>query len=202
MECMPSRIEAMKHLLEAEKMNPGPWVQHSIHVAQSAELIAKRIGSINSEMAYTLGLLHDIGRREGVYKMRHSLDGYKYAMRMGYEGVAKICLSHACFKYRGEAVIVGQWDGSEEEKKFVIEYLNNAKESDYDRLIKLCDCVSLPSGFCLIEKRLIDTSIRGGINELTIPRWKSTFETKAYFEEKLGCSIYDILPNIHETTFG
>lgn len=74
-------------------------------------------------------------------------------------------------------------------------------DTDYDKLIKLCDYLSLPSGFCLIEKRLVDMALRGGINEYTIPRWKSTFEIKQYFEENIGKSIYSLLPNIRENTF-
>lgn len=38
-------------------------------------------------------------------------------------------------------------------------------------------------------------------NEYTIPRWKEIFEIKKYFEEKIGKSIYSLLPNIKENTF-
>jgi len=29
----------------------------------------------------------------------------------------------------------------------------------------------------------------------------ATFDIKEYFENKIGCSIYDILPKVKETTF-
>jgi hypothetical protein len=96
---------------------------------------------------------------------------------------------------------VGTWDGTEEEKGFVVNYLSETEESDYDKLIKLCDYISLPSGFCLIEKRIVDIAMRGGFNEYTLPRWKSTFEIKDYFEEKIGKSIYSLLPGVIENTF-
>lgn len=80
-------------------------------------------------------------------------------------------------------------------------YLSHTEENDYDKLIKLCDYLSLPNGFELIEKRIVEMALRGGINEYTIPRWKSTFEIKQYFENKMGKSIYDILPGIVENTF-
>jgi len=196
----PSRAKAIELLEEASMKNPGLWVQHSYRVAEGAELIAKNIDGLDSELAYVLGLLHDIGRREGVYGMRHSIDGFNFAMNKGYEHVAQICLTHVSFRHNDEPVIVGKWDGSTKEKEFVINYLSETAESDYDRLIKLCDCVSLPNGFCLIEKRLVDTATRGGVNNLTIPRWNSTFEIKKHFEDRLGKSIYDILPNVVETT--
>lgn len=74
-------------------------------------------------------------------------------------------------------------------------------DTEYYKLIKLCDYLSLASGFALIEKRLVAISLRGGINEYTLPTWKSTFENKQYFEEKIRKSIYSLLPNIRENTF-
>jgi hypothetical protein len=200
-EGLPSLEEAKLLLKEAEALNPGPWVMHSMYVAEGAKLIAEQTDNLNPEVAYILGMLHDIGRREGVYAMRHGIDGYKYAISMGYDLVARTCLSHTAFRYDNEVVIVGKWDGTLEEYNFVKDYLSNTEETDYDKLIKLCDYLSLPSGFVLIEKRIVDIALRGGINEYTIPRWKSTFEIKKYFEEKIGKSIYGLLPNVKENTF-
>ena len=198
---VPTLEEAMKMLKEAEDLNPGPWVKHSMNVAKGAELIAEQTDNLDPEVAYILGMLHDIGRREGVHAMRHGLDGYNYAIEKGYDLVARTCLSHTAFRYNNEVVIVGRWDGTKEEYNFVKEYLSKTEETDYDKLIKLCDYLSLAEGFCLIEKRLVDIALRGGINEYTIPRWKSTFENQRYFEDKIGKSIYSILPNVAENTF-
>jgi HD domain-containing protein len=198
---VPSLEEAKVTLKEAERLNPGGWVKHSMFVAEGAKLISEQTDNLDPEIAYILGLLHDIGRIEGVHGMRHGLDGYNYATRKGYDLVARTCLSHIGFKYNNEVVVVGKWDGTEKEYIFVKEYLSAIEDTDYDKLIKLCDYLSLPSGFCLIEKRLVDIALRGGINEYTIPRWKSTFENKHYFEEKIGKSIYSLLPNVRENTF-
>ena len=198
---VPTKEEAMRMLNEAKDLNPGPWFEHSINVAEAARLIAEEIEELDSELAYILGLLHDIGRREGIHGMRHGFDGFKYLKENGYEMAGKICLSHTSFELDNEVIIVGRWDGTEEEHKFVTEYLSREKESDYDKLIKLCDYISLPSGHCLIEKRLVDITLRGGFNEYTIPRWKSTFENKEYLENKMRKSIYDVLPNVKENTF-
>lgn len=200
-ENIPSLEEANILLKEAEELNSGPWVMHSMYVAEGAKLIAEKTDNLNPEVAYILGMLHDIGRREGVHAMRHGIDGYNYAMSKGYNLVARTCLSHTAFRHNNEVVIVGKWDGTNEEYNFVKDYLSNSVETDYDKLIKLCDYLSLPSGFVLIEKRIVDIALRGGINEHTIPRWKSTFEIKNYFEENIGKSIYDLLPNVKENTF-
>lgn len=198
---VPTREEAMIILKEAEKLNPGGWVKHSMFVAEGAKLIAEQTEDLDSEIAYILGILHDIGRRNGKYGMRHGIDGYNYSISKGYFLVARTCLSHIGFQYNNEIVIAGKWDGTVEELHFVKEYLSQEVETDYDKLIKLCDYLSTPSGFVLIEKRLVEMALRGGINEYTIPRWNSTFEIKEYFENKIGKSIYKILPGIIENTF-
>jgi len=197
---LPSVDDALMMLKEAEKFNPGAWVEHSMYVAKAAKLIAQNVERLDPEIAYILGLLHDIGRREGIHGMRHGIDGYNFAVQNGYDWVARICLTHIGFKHNNQPVVVGKWDGTQEEYNFVIDYLRSIEETDYDRLIKLCDYISLPSGFCLLEKRLVDMTMRGGINELTLPRWKSTFENKKYFEEKIGKST-KVLPNVMENTF-
>jgi len=198
---IPSREEASKILEEASNLNPGPWVEHSRRVGQAAEVLARHIDGLDPDMAYVFGLLHDIGRRNGIHKMRHGLDGYNYLMSLGYTSVARVCLTHTSFLHDNESVIVGTWDGSREEYVEAISVLITYEENDYDKLIKLCDYISLPSGFCLLEKRLVDMSRRGGINELTLPRWESTFRIKDYFECKLGFSIYELLPGVIDNTF-
>ncbi len=63
---IPTLTQAQTLLAEAETRNPGPWVAHSINVARAAQLIAERHPDLDPDRAYILGLLHDIGRREGV----------------------------------------------------------------------------------------------------------------------------------------
>lgn len=198
---VPNLEDAKLILIEAEKLNPTPWVKHSLYVAEAAKLIAEQTPNMDSGLAYVLGLLHDIGRRFGANGMRHNIDGYNYAVEKGYDLVGRICLSHTAFMNEGKVIIVGKWNGTEEEHDFIVDYLSKTEETDYDKLIKLCDYISLHSGFTLIEKRLVDIAIRGGINEYTIPRWKSTFAIKNYFEQKIGKSIYELLPGVIENTF-
>lgn len=194
---IPCRSEAISMLKEASKMNPGPWVKHAYYVGEAAHYLAEKLG-LDSEKAYVLGLLHDIGRRAGVYGMRHSYDGYKYLKSQGYEDAARICLTHVAFTYLNEIIIVGQWDGTKAMYDEVKTLLEGYVEDDYDRLIKLCDYISLPSGFTIIEKRLVDMTLRSGFNEYTLPRWQSTFEIKDDFEKRLGHNIYKLLPGIKE----
>jgi HD superfamily phosphodiesterase len=74
---IPSLIEAEQLLANAEKRNPGPWVAHSKNLALAAKCIAEP-SNLDADVAFVLGLLHDIGRQEGVTSMRHTLDGYRW----------------------------------------------------------------------------------------------------------------------------
>ena len=57
------------------------------------------------------------------------------------------------------------------------------------------------AGFCLLEKRFVDVTIRYGVHTATIDRWKKIFEIKEQFENQIGCSIYSLLPGIVENSF-
>ena len=70
----PDGKKALQLLKEAEKLNPGPWINHSRTVAHCAEKIASYSGT-DPEKAYVLGLLHDIGRRFGKRHLGHVSDG-------------------------------------------------------------------------------------------------------------------------------
>jgi len=198
---IPTRLVAERLLAEAEKMNPGAWVEHSRVVARAAEAIASRHPQLDQECAYALGLLHDIGRREGRSQGRHILDGYRYLLSMGYPEAARVCLTHS-FPLPTIHVAVGEMDCPPEDIQFLSDFLAQVEYDEYDRLIQLCDALALPSGFCLIEKRLVDVAMRYGLGLYTIPRWKRFLELQQQFERAIGGSIYALLPGVVENTFG
>lgn len=63
---LPTADEAIKELEIAGRLNPGPWVKHSINTGEAARYIAEKVPGLDSEKAYICGLMHDIGRRVGV----------------------------------------------------------------------------------------------------------------------------------------
>ncbi len=197
---VPNRRMAEEILDEASILNPGLWVEHSRYVAEAAALIAQYDKDLNEDIAYVLGLLHDIGRRNGRHYVRHAIDGYNYAMEKGYDFVARISITHS-FLCNNIDDICGEMDLTKSEYKFVKNYLSNIEYNSYDKLIQLCDVLALPSGFCLIEKRMVDVVMRYGFTDFTLEKWKKTFEIKEYFESKIGKSIYSIIPRIEKNTF-
>lgn len=199
---IPTRLQAEAYLVEAARLNPGPWEQHSRYVAIGAERIAEQYPGLDPERAFVLGLLHDIGRREGRYGMRHALDGYRYMLAEGYPGAARASMTHS-YPIQGKAVSAGGdcWDGEPGGYEFVCRYLKAIEYNEYDRLIQLCDSLTLPDGFCLMEKRLLDVATRYGVNEYTVPRWQACFSIKEHIETAIGGSIYRLLPGVVENTF-
>jgi hypothetical protein len=197
---IPTLEQAEKLLQEAEQRNPGPWVAHSRNVALAAKCIAKPSG-LDAETAYILGLLHDIGRQEGVTGLRHIVDGYTFLNNLGYDDAARIALTHS-FPYQDARVDVGESDCTPEEFVMVVQFIETTTYDDYDKLLQLCDCLSLPKGLCLLEQRMVDVALRYGANEHTLTRWKSFFGIQKHFEQKMGHSIYKVLPGVVETTFG
>ena len=80
-----TRTIAENALAEAERLNPGPWAEHSRYVAVVCRYIARRCLELDQDLAYIYDLLHDIGRYAGVTSERHLIDGYRYCMERDWE---------------------------------------------------------------------------------------------------------------------
>jgi hypothetical protein len=174
----------------AGKKNPGKWVEHSYNVARSAKAIAKEC-LLDSNFAYILGLLHDIGRYEGITNLRHVYAGYNLMNEKGYNDVAKICLTHS-FPYKNFGSFQGNIDCTLEEINYLKDELEKTEYNDYDKLIQLCDGISLAEGITFMEIRIVDVVKRYGFNEHTLNKWKSIFEIKKYFDVKYNKNIYEL----------
>jgi len=198
---IPTRQEAESFLTDAKRRNPGPWVQHSIHVAEAARIIASHHPRLDPEAAFLLGYLHDIGRREGVTAIRHLVDGYRFLHEKGFEDAARICITHT-FPIADIRPDAWYWDCSPEDGAFLIQYFTGIEFTEYDRLIQLCDSLALPSGFCVLEKRMVDVALRYGTDEASVPRWKALFSILDDFNTVIGQNIYKILPGVVKNTFG
>ncbi len=200
-------LERAEYELEkAYKSNPTPWAVHSKYVAKAARIISSEYNKkstnkkLDEDNSYIFGLLHDIGRYTGISVERHLIDGYKYCINYGWDKMAQICITHA-FMIQDVNTSIGAFDMSEDDYNFIKNFVANAVYDDYDLLIQLCDCLALPSGFCLLEKRFVDAALRYGTFPQSALRWKKVFEIKEYFEKTIGTSIYNLLPNIKDNIF-
>ena len=195
-----SREIAEQALEDAFKLNPGPWVNHSKYVAMACQNISSKCPHLDENMAYIYGILHDIGRYAGVSSERHLIDGYRYCMERGWEKAAQICISHA-FMVKDISTSIGVFDMPLEDKEFMAKFIEESTYDDYDYLVQLCDALALPTGFCLLEKRFVDVAVRYGTHPATVERWKAVLKIKTDFEDVIGCSIYELLPNVVENSF-
>lgn len=184
---LPTREQAELLLKEAEKCNPGPWGNHSRVVAHCAEKIAQACGELDPEKAYILGLLHDIGRKFGVRHLGHVSDGYSYMMSLGYDEVARICLTHS-FNNQTTDDYIGNFDTTDEELALIQNALKEISMDDYDRLIQLCDSLAGSEGVLDIEERMNDVKRRYGAYPQD--KWDCNLKLKELFELKTGENIY------------
>lgn len=196
----PTKEIAMQELEIAGHMNPGPWTKHSYHVAMAAKRIAEQCVSLDSKKAFVCGLLHDIGRRTGIAALRHNIDGYDYAMLQGWDEVARVCLTHS-FPIKDIEADIAKKDITKSQYDFIDGYLQRLEYDDYDKLIILCDSLADANGYCILEKRFIDTTRRYGIYPFSVERWNKTYEYKEYFEKMIGTSIYRLLPDIEKCIY-
>lgn len=187
---LPTRQEAIRLLLDAEECNPGQWKDHSEYVAACAERIAAVCDGLDAEKAYICGLLHDIGRKFGIQHMGHIYDGWKYMLELGYDEVARICLSHS-FSIQRTEDYVGNIDVTDEERAELKAALDEMTYDDYDLLIQLCDSMAGAEGIMKMEDRMNDVKRRYGAYPQD--KWDRNMELKRIFEERAGRDIYEVV---------
>ena len=187
---IPSREEAERLVREAEAINPGPWGDHCRVAAHCAECIAARCEGMDSDKAYVVGLLHDIGRRFGGRHLGHVADGFSYMMSLGYDEVARICLTHS-FNNQSMDGYIGKIDTTEEELKLIQTELAKITMDDYDRLIQLCDALAGAEGVLDMEERMGDVKRRYGY--YPEDKWNINLDLKRYFEDKMQADLYVVV---------
>ena len=120
-------------------------------------------------------------------------------MSLGYDEVAKICLTHP-FNNQTTKEYIGKFDVSDEELNLIKNTLAKVDMSDYDRLIQLCGSLAGSEGVLDIEERMGDVKQRYGYYPQE--KWDSNIRLKKYFEEKAGKDIYEIHPTTNSIITG
>lgn len=188
----PSPQQAEAYLREAEARNPGLWVAHSQTAGRAARAIAAACG-MDGDVAYSLGLLHDIGRREGVSSLRHVYDGWRFMQAEGWPLAARICLSHSFPTPRLDWYF-GKNDLSAAQQAELEVGLAGLVQDDWDALVQLCDGICLSEGVCVMEKRLMDVVLRHGMIDNAVEKWKAYLALRDRFSAKMGHNLYDLFP--------
>lgn len=183
--------EANEIFNERRSISNGKWCNHSLYTAKAAYAIAKKL-HLDCEKAYTMGLLHDIGRSLTDGQFRHITMGYQYMMELGYTDIARICLTHS-FPLQDIYTYVGKMDVSkEEQEKFQI-LLKQCQYDIYDRLIQLCDSISTDKGYVLPEQKFVANAFKYGMKNNTFEKWKMVLEIYELFGERIGMDVFQFL---------
>jgi hypothetical protein len=87
-------------------------------------------------VAYTLGLLYDIGRiiPNGKTTIGHIVEGYNLCIRNGYDFLAKICVTHSCPSKSILDIFEVKENNINEGHNFIKDFINKVEYDDYDRL--------------------------------------------------------------------
>ncbi|MGR5994310.1 HD domain-containing protein [Bacillus cereus] len=208
MKYILDRTYAKKLLEWAYEQNPGPWFEHSLHVAHATENIIieliKKGYKLDADIAYNSALLHDIGRYKGFTKsVIHSYDGYMYMNDLGYTGNAVICVTHS-FPCKNEHIdIATEWSlVPDHMRSRLVEILNEHCNYDlYNKVITLCDALADADGFTTLERRLISVGLRHGTTSHTSLHWKGFYAIKKELEALIGKSIYTVLPDVEKSIY-
>lgn len=102
----------------------------------------------------------------------------------------RICLTHS-FNEGTLENYIGNFDITKEETEEIQQALNKTEFDDYDKLIQLCDSMAAAEGVIKMEERMSDIKRRYGAYPQS--KWDKNMELKAYFEEKCGQDIYNVV---------
>lgn len=177
------------------------WKQHSYLVAEGAACIAERMADLDTEKAFALGLMHDIGKAFDWRGKKHALEGYNFLYSRGYIEAAYAALTHDFpvkeFELHRQETLLDAV-----ELEYVIAALESYDYTIYDRIVQVCDVVSMPHGYVLMEKRMLAAILRyGGMSASLQQIIEASYANMRYLEKQLGTSVYAALPDVAENTF-
>lgn len=199
-QSLPSRKVAVKmanaYLQERIYHGSHPQIifEHGTHVfnvAKIAEAIAKRTHKLNPEVAYILGLLHDIGRvkDETLTGVPHTLEGYQYLREKGYLRAAKICVTHSFINPNFKDSDFPAY--SKQALQAVRGLLKNIRYDDYDKLIQLSDLFSRGKEILSIRQRLDKNKRFYHIPNLSYEN--EAFALRDYFNRKYHLDVEQVV---------
>ena len=191
---IPTREEAENLLAWGYDLNPGVWTEHCRNTAKVASRIARECG-LDAEVAYVLGLMHDIGYydfRNGKGKTCHIFTGYELMMKKKHAFAARICLSHSFPIPDVRAYGGADFNCSDEQQQLLSRFLSETEYNEYDKLIQVSDTIGSASGMVIMEKRMLDVIIRSGFNEFSREKCSAYLALKDHFDAMCGMNIYNL----------
>lgn len=167
---------------------------HYLRVAEHARLIASKTNCLNPEKAYILGLLHDYGEylEQKDRRFFHGTAGYDEMMYLGFDEVARTCLSHSFFDGCITPENYPSYDADCIRRAAAI--IAESPVDDYDRLIQISDLTVTGDQSTDIEARLNFIGQKYHVPEEIISfKKEQACKLKTYMDALCGTDIYQIL---------
>ena len=163
------------------------WNKHSHAAARVASVLAERLG-LDADMAYAMGLLHDIGRYDYYSGMNHIVLGYRKMMEENLPEIARICLTHS---FSTKEQLKDLELQTAEDLDFVKNYINEVEYDDYDRIVQIADYMAGAHGVTTIERRFCSVLARYDVAE---PRKDLllAYDLKRSLDKRIGVDIYEL----------
>ncbi len=180
-----------EHHIKSEQVD-REYICHTRGVAEFSFRFAQKMG-LDADKAYVLGLLHDYGKRRNEKQENcfHGIMGYYDMLELGYEDVAKICLTHT-FVHKNFA---------NEDYSYPDSWLDECRKllfplvyDDYDLIVQYAD-MFFEGVHCITpEKRVTAIAERYG---LTSEQKNKLIDLVSYLktsiDNKCQCDSYQLL---------
>lgn len=173
-KCLERGLTLGTKTINEGKINTSSWYSHSLYVAEACANLAKWIG-LNENVARTLGLLHDFGRKYN-HSFNHVTIGADYLVLENWKEEAIACLTHSFVNggrcANNEPAVLGfyvdefgnaMWEESAE-KDDVAYFLENYNYTDYDRILNIADLIATDKGIVSPYDRIKDIATRRTID--------------------------------------
>ena len=208
-KCLENGMTLGNRVINAGKINSSSWFSHSLYVAEVCSNLAKMLG-LNEEIARTLGLLHDIGRKYD-HRFSHVTKGCELLCNMGWYNEAVACLTHSFVNggrcSNNEPAIPGFYvddNGNpkwEENSKLddVSYFLDDYDYTDYDRILNIADLMATDKGIVSPYDRIQDIATRRTIDPTNRGYFLSDFTNLLIDFMKKTNSIDEDFPYVKAT---
>lgn len=191
------------------KINTSSWFSHSLYMGKLCFDLA-RILCLNEEVAFTLGILHDIGRKYD-HCFNHVIKGCEFLYSIGWHNEAIGCLTHSFVNggrcSNNEASLPGFYVDENGNPKWEIGakiddvgyFLNHYDYTDYDRILNIADLMATDKGIVSPYDRIEDIATRRKIDPINRGYFLSDFTNLLIDFMKRTASVDEDYPYIKAT---
>lgn len=192
-DCIKLGMSLGNKLVCNGKFEATSWISHCMYVGEVCETLANAKG-LNKDIALTLGLLHDYGRRID-QSFKHVIVGFQELTDLGWNNEALSCLTHSFLNggrcANNEPAESGfyvddegnpQWEFGTK-KDDITTFLENYQYTEYDTILNIADLMATSNGIVSPYERIEDIATRRTIDPTN----------RGYFLAELTNTLIDFL---------